>query len=290
MHGRRLLALVLALAFGGALAGCGAPDRAWPEPSPALWEVTGAGGERGWLFGTIHALPDGVAWSTPAVDAALGEADVLVVEVAELGDRAAAAAAFEAVASSPGLPPLLQRVPAADRPALVDALARAGRDEGDFAGTESWAAAMLIANGARQGEAANGVDRALLARGLPVLGLEGHAVQFALFDRLAEADQAVLLAEAARGTGNATEERLAAAWLTGDLAVLDREMRAGILADAELRQALLTGRNHAWAERLARLLGETRRPFVAVGAAHMLGEDGLPALLAARGFTVRRIE
>jgi len=286
MIGLRRLALAGALA----LAACGAPERDWPAPAPALWEVTGPGGARGWLFGTIHALPDGVEWRTPALDAALGEAGVLVVEVAALGDRTAATKAFDAVATSPGLPPLLQRVPVADRPVLARALDRAGLAESDLARTESWAAALLIANGARAGEAGNGVDRGLLAQRLPVVALESHAAQFALFDGLAEADQAVLLAETARDAGSATEERLAEAWLTGDLALLEREAQDGILADAELRQALLTERNAAWAGRIAGLLAEGRRPFVGVGTAHMIGDEGLPALLAARGYTVRRTQ
>ena len=283
---RRLLALAGALA----LAGCGAPARDWPAPSPALWEVTGDNGEHGWLFGTIHALPDGVEWRTRALDKALGDAGQLVVEVAALDDRAAGAEAFAAVSTSPGLPPLLQRVPAADRPALAEALDRAGLDEGDLARTESWAAALLIANGARTSETGNGVDRALLAQGLPVVALESYAVQFALFDRLAARDQAVLLTEAAREAGSGSEERLAEAWLTGELGVLERETQRGILADPELRQTLLTARNGAWAERVAGLLAEGRRPFVAVGAGHMLGTEGLPALLVARGYSVRRIQ
>ena len=113
---------LLVLAAGLALASCGAPEREWPAPSPALWEVTGADGARGWLFGTIHALPDGVEWRTPALDEALGDAGTLVVEIAALGDAAAAGEAFEAVSTSPGLPPLLQRVPAGDRAALAGAL------------------------------------------------------------------------------------------------------------------------------------------------------------------------
>jgi uncharacterized protein YbaP (TraB family) len=252
--------------------------------------VTGADGAHGWLFGTIHALPDGVAWRTPALEAALGEAGTMVVEVDALGDQKTAADAFAAVSSSPGLPPLLQRVPAADRPALAEALDRAGLDETDLARTESWAAALLIANGARKSQAGNGVDRALLGQGLPVVALESHAVQFAMFDRLAEEDQAVLLNDAAREAGSPTEERLAEAWLTGDLGMLERELTGGVLADPELREALLTRRNAAWVERVAGLHAEGRRPFVAVGAGHMLGDGGLPALLAARGYTVRRIQ
>lgn len=252
--------------------------------------MTGEGGARGWLFGTIHALPDGADWQTPALDAALADAGVLVVEVAELGDTAAATRTFEAVSDSPGLLPLLQRVQPGERATLAAALERADLDEADFATTESWAAALEIARAARAGEAGNGADRALLARGLPAVGLESHAEQFAVFDRLAAADQAVLLVEAARDAGSGTERRLAEAWLTGDLVALETEAERGILADPELRQALLTRRNQAWAGRIAGLLAQDRRPFVAVGAAHMLGEEGLPALLAARGYTVRRIQ
>ena len=75
-----MIARLLALAGALALAGCGAPEREWPAPSPALWEVTGADGARGWLFGTIHALPDGVEWRTPALDEALTQAATLVVD------------------------------------------------------------------------------------------------------------------------------------------------------------------------------------------------------------------
>ena len=80
----RILALALALA--AALAACGGPEEDWPPPSPALWEVSGPDGETGWLFGTIHALPEGVEWETPALEAALDRADALVVEVANLGE------------------------------------------------------------------------------------------------------------------------------------------------------------------------------------------------------------
>lgn len=282
---RRLLALALA----GALAACGAPAEDWPPPSPALWEVTGPDGQRGWLFGTIHSLPDGVKWRTPALDAAIGQAGVLVVEVANLGEGEVGAKAFAEASTEAGLPPLLQRLPERDRPALARALERAGLDEDDFADTETWGAALIVANRTKSGDSANGVDRALLEAGLPVAGLEGYARQFALFDELAEADQAELLrltaADAARDGRQAQ-----LAWLTGDLAALERDELAGVLADPELREALLARRNRAWTGPIAELIDAGRRPLVAVGAGHMIGEDGLPALLATRGYRVRRIQ
>ena len=282
---RALAALVAALW----LASCGEPARDWPEPSPALWEVSGAQGEKGWLFGTIHALPDGADWRTPLLDSVLAQTGVLVVEVFNLGDADVASQAFTAFAAGRGLPPLLSRVPAQDRPALTAALERADIDEAELAATESWAAAMLIANASRASEAGNGVDRALLSRGLPAIALESYPAQFSIFDRLAPEDQQVLLVETARSDA-AKEQALVAAWIAGDTAAIERETLGGFLADPELREALLVKRNQAWAERIEPLLAEGRRPLVAVGTAHLLGPDGVAALLEARGYTVRRIQ
>src|SRR5690606_34099807 len=89
---RALLAGAL-LPFALLLTACGAPADEVPgsAPSPALWEVEGPEGQAGWLFGTAHALPRGARWRTTAIDGALGQARLLVVEIAELGDAALAA-------------------------------------------------------------------------------------------------------------------------------------------------------------------------------------------------------
>lgn len=268
-----------------------------PAPSPArpaLWAVADAdGATRGWLFGTIHALPDDARWETPALAAALDRAGVLVVEVRDL-DPERTAAVFARLARDEPVPPLAERLPLAQRAKLAELLDRENIPVGRLDGLETWAAALALARMAGDIPAGGGVDQALIARfaGRPIAELEGAQSQLAIFDRLPERDQRRLLAAViAEGSDPGKDARaLADAWLAGDLAQLEHAARRGLLADPALRQALATGRNAAWMETIAPLLDSGRRPMVAVGAAHMLGDQGLPALLAARGFTVRRIQ
>lgn len=287
-----IVRLLAGLLSALALASCAVeePAQDWPAPSPALWHVTGPDGAEGWLFGTVHALPEGAEWQTPLADQALAQAGVLVVEVADLADGQAAAAALAERATNPALPPLLQRVAPDERAPVARLLEQASLSEADFRRTETWAAALQLAATRRLGDPARGVDRALLARGMPVRGLESFNAQFDIFDRLPPTDQADLLVAVARELETAEPAADLTAWLTGDLATLERRAFAGLLGDADLRAALLDDRNRAWITQVAALLDAGRKPFVAVGAVHMLGETGLPALLAARGYTVTRIQ
>lgn len=273
-----------------ALAACGSPARDWPAPSPALWEVTGPGGAHGWLFGTIHSLPDGAKWRTKAVDDALTRSGVLVVEIADLDDTAAAKRAFDRLAATRGLPPLSQRVPARDRPALAAFLDRAGMADGDFPDTETWAAAIVLANKVQQHDPSTGVDRALIAGAKRVEGLETFERQFGVFDALPQREQADLLLALASEADSQFDSRQVREWLTGDLAGLERDSATGVLADPELREALQIARNRNWVARIDGLLKTRELPFVAVGEGHMFGRDNLPALLAARGYTVKRVQ
>ena len=261
---------------------------------PALWEVTGPAGQKGWLFGTVHALAEPVDWQSDRILVPLATADRLVVEVAGLDDAKGMAATFAALATTPSQPPLAQRIAAAQRPALEALLDRGHLNGDQFAAVETWAAALTLARAATpEQDSGLGVDRALLrlSQGKPVEELEGAEAQLRIFDALPEADQRDLLAATvAEADETGRSEELAKAWSRGDMILIEAETRRGLLADPELRAALLVNRNRAWANRIAGQLALGARPFVAVGAAHLAGEDGLPALLVARGYDVRRIE
>lgn len=288
MFNRRLLGLIASLL---ALAGC-----AKPEPArPALWQVDGPGGERAWLFGTIHALPEPVEWRSPLIEASLAQSDRLIVEVAAVGDDAAIARTFAQLANSPGMAPLEMRIDPSDRGELQLDLDTAGLAAGSLDGMETWAAALALQQGlsAKSGnDNRHGIDRALASsyRG-PIEEFEGARAQLAIFDRLAESDQRDLLLAVLRG-GDPREEsrRLAQAWSQGNVELIAEALSGEMLSDPELRDALLVGRNRAWVAQLEARLKARAKPFVAVGAAHLAGPEGLPAMLNARGYSVRRLQ
>lgn len=290
---RGALALLLAIA----LAACGqeAKRSDLPKPTPALWAVTGPDGKpAGWLLGTIHALPEGAQWRTAAIDKAIVSADLLVVEAKDLEDSAKVASTFTRLSHSDGLPALSERVAPALRERLRALLAKGGYREADFKATETWAAAITLAQLADDSIGENGVDRALVRdfKARRIDELEGVEGQFGIFDSLLEEDQRDLLAAVVEDdTMDAQDsEKLARLWLRGDMAAIAREGDEGMLADPELREALLLRRNREWALALDSLYHAGLKPLVAVGAAHLAPPSGLPELLAAKGYKVTRIK
>jgi hypothetical protein len=294
---RRAAAALLAPILIFALAGCqvapGEGEDSGP-PNPLFYEIAGADGVvEGWMVGTIHALPDGTSWRTPEITAAIDKADLLIVEIADLDDKTALPQIFAQLATTPGQPPLDRRLPAELRANLDALLDRGGLNPAQFTSVETWAAALTLAQVTAEGDPANGVDRVLVADfdGRPVRELEGARVQLSIFDRLPEDDQRALLAAVVRDADKASDEaaRLRRAWRSGDAAAIEAASETGILADPGVREALLTARNRAWIAKLLPQLEAGPRPLVAVGAAHLVGPEGLASLLMAQGYRVRRL-
>lgn len=288
MFNRVFLAFLLILG----LAGCARPE----EVRPGFWLVEGPKGDKAWLLGTIHALPRPVDWRSAEIDAALNEANLLVLEVADINDDSKTARAFADLSKSPGLPPLSQRVPDDLRTELSDELQQGGLKAGSLDPYETWAAALMLQNAISsnsENDTGNGIDRAVAkAWKGPVTELEGAAAQLAIFDSLPEAQQRALLsAVLTEGPGRKEQLRtLQMAWARGNMGLIARTTDEDFGKQPALREALLLGRNRAWTAKVEALLAQGSRPFIAVGAAHLAGKDGLPALLAARGWKVTRLQ
>ncbi|HEX8645207.1 MAG TPA: TraB/GumN family protein [Allosphingosinicella sp.] len=290
-----------ALFAGLALAGCATQSAPAPTAAaaarPALWRVADADTTI-YLFGTIHALPAGTTWRTPAIDQAMAASDELVTEIS-LTDQTAIAAAFARLGLATGLPPVLERVPEAKREALRTALEGTGLPLAALDRLKTWAVAVTLASVLFQRAGLDpelGVERELTAaftgRGATLSSLETAAEQFGFFDSLPEEAQRQFL----EGVLESPEEirtqfdRMLGAWTSGDTRAIGRTFNEEETMSANLREILLNRRNARWAEWIQRRLERPGTVFVAVGAGHLAGRDSVQDYLERRGLRARRVQ
>ena len=262
-------------------------------PNPLTYAIANADGEvEGWMLGTIHALPQGTAWRTGAFDKIVRDSDTLIVEVADLGDDQIAQT-FISLATTPDIGPLSLRVNRDLRAPLDEMVELSEISHASLEDTETWAAAIMLARVGAVGDPSNGVDRYVITQFDPeaVMGLETAAGQLGIFDSLPEQDQRELLEGTIEEWQASREDpgRLTRAWLGGDEATLLEATNTGIMVDTEIRDALLVQRNKDWLPMVLRQLAGSEKPLIAVGAAHLIGPDGLKTMLEAEGYTVTRI-
>jgi len=81
---------------------------------------------------------------------------------------------------------------------------------------------------------------------------------------------------------------LVASWTAGDTAATLKELQKTTAESPELYTRLLVERNQNWVEPVERCLRENSGCFFVVGSAHLVGPDGLPALLEKKGYTVQQ--
>ena len=288
--------LAAAAAFG--LAACTTPREAPEGPRPALWKLSDADTTI-YLFGTIHLLPAGLQWRTPAIERAIAETDTLVLETEIGSDVMAAAQTLMRLGVSPGLPPIADRVPTERRDELRTIVAAAGVPERALDRMETWAAALtlLTANFKQAGLSAEagverGLDAAYRSAGKRIEGLETPEQQFGYFDALSEEAQRRFLLGMLDDPARAQAEfkAMLEAWRRGDTDAIARTFDSETALSPELREVLMTRRNAAWAEWLAKRLDKPGTVMVAVGAGHLAGNDSVQRMLRARGLRARRVQ
>jgi len=313
---RTALGLVLGLGLAGAVAF--QPARAFaqtveaaPTPpaavrvvpqaegaGPALWVVRDADSTL-YLFGTVHVLRPTTAWGSARVDAAFDSADQIWFEISNPDDQAAILPLIQQHGISPDRP-LSSLLTAEEMEALNALAASAGMPAGQVDVFRPWFAGLVlsIAPSLKAGyDPLSGVETILKARaeaaGKPINGLETIDKQVAILAGMSEADQLAFLRTLLEAWEDATVEldRMVGAWATGDVALLEEIAVDEMQAEAPaLYEALLVRRNTDWADQIQTLLEGSGTIFMAVGAAHLAGDDSVQEILEDRGVTVARAE
>jgi hypothetical protein len=282
---KRLLILLFTLLF--------AAPAAAQTAHPALWHVRGPQGEV-WLLGSIHILPPDLKWHTPAIDKATARAGVFVFEVPS---SPAAMDRMRDLMRAQGYLPPGQSLRASLSPegqADFDAaLAAAQLPLGMVDRDRPWLASLQIgfAELARaKYDIASGVDVQVMKQAAHrhVRYFETIEQQFALF---APGDEKLELSEFLSDLKDLAKndseiETLIAAWSKGDVATIGKLMNAALDAYPDAKKVLLDDRNRRWVLQIETMLQEKRRFFITVGAGHLAGPSGVPALLRKAGYKV----
>lgn len=266
--------------------------------APQAWVVRDADTEIT-LFGTIHALPKKTEWLSPGVAARFDAADTLVLEAVLPDDPQTLMPIVARIGMPPGLKPLAERLPAEALPRLNAAAIATGVPMTVIERMETWLAAVTLGDAALGGlgvTAADGVEPQLIARARarakPIIGLETPEQQLRFFAGLPQADQTAMLLSTLDDIANARADMtsLVTRWQAGDVDAIARDFDNETRATPLLRQRLLVTRNISWANWLAGVMQRPGKLFVAVGAGHLGGPDGLLAQLKARGLAAVKVE
>lgn len=247
-----------------------------------------------YLYGTVHSLQPETDWRSYEAAAALGRSQSLWLETEREGDMSGV---LDRLGFSEDHP-LSERLSDVELEAVANLALELGIDYSRLDRMRPWLASTTLGAAAmrRDGYTALGVDLSLageaIAHGVTVAGLDTADEPIRLFADLdPEVERALLRSVVAElSSGTPTYRDLIPAWLRGDLSAVERighgPMRK---ADPRLYDTLIAERNRSWLPKIERLMLGQGEHFVAVGVLHVVGPDGLPRLLAERGYTVERV-
>jgi uncharacterized protein YbaP (TraB family) len=286
-----------------AFASVEAAANAVPNSKGLLWKIEGASAEASYLFGTIHITDTRVVTLAPEVDKAFAQSRRLAVEIETLNDPAIMAdMAKEAVAQEGGT---LAGFPEEARADLNRAAHSRGIPSEALNHFRQWFLLMMFALPACEMQVAanpaNTLDGSLIerakAQGREVIGLETPDEQISLFKNVDPGLLTRNLVITARYDHLSADmfESMIKAYLDRDIARIEPLTKpAANLTDAEYQDSqaftrvLTDKRNETMTQRA---LPHLRKGgvFIAVGALHLPGENGLVELFRKSGLTLTRV-
>lgn len=278
---------------------------------PPMWVVEDEN-SRIYLYGTVHLPDPAIEWRTTRVLNALDYATQLWEEVPMPSTLAEMQAAQGPVmvqrAISPGKP-LSSLLTSKEQVQFERALRRSPNPDQlrmVLENMKPWFAVTILGispllnAGFEAGAEIEDIVLARLAReqGDAVLGFETIEQQADLYSGWTEEQQLAALRELLALSDEEFNTRIAAAaaafraWTTGDTTLVEANVerwRKGgdaLLNSAMPFDAFVKNRNEDWAEQIVELLARDGVAFVAIGAGHLVGPDGVLSQLQARGVEV----
>jgi uncharacterized protein YbaP (TraB family) len=139
-----------------------------------------------------------------------------------------------------------------------------------------------------------GVDHYLAERakasGKATSGLETLEFQVGLLDQLSKRDQESLLRETVGEMELLVTNinQIVQSWLNGDSDSLETLLLGGMKEYPELHEKIIVERNRRWVPQIEKILAQDGDAIVVVGAAHLVGKDGVIEMLKARGYRLEQ--
>lgn len=265
---------------------------------PAIWKASDEDSEI-WLFGSVHLLDEDSVWRTDILETALNEADLFYYEVPL---DAEAQAEIQALVQQRGLNgegETLNGYLNDEQIALLEEIAPSvGLSAAQMQPMKPWLANLTLGVMAIQKAGyspQSGVEMKLIAETPDARErfLETPEEQITMLSSGSDAVQAGALQATLEQLRDDPElfDRMVAAWENGDADALDTLMVESMKdVDPAIYEALIVRRNAAWVEDIKALMEGDEDALVTVGAGHLVGEGGVPALLQAEGYTVERVQ
>ena len=272
-----------------------ADDRAHPV---TLWQVKGKSNSI-YLLGSIHLLREQDHPLPGVIDQAYEDAEVLVMELDmdDLDPAYTQMAFSRAGVMTDGT--TLRDLMGDDAYAQAEEAAAVVDVPLDMlAQSEPWLAAMTAEIMLLYRIGFNpmlGVEMTMTSRaardGKPIEGLETIDEQLSFLDGLPIDAQSDMLIQVLIEGVELSEsiDAIIDAWHEGDTALLEGTLLSSMEEQEELSEVLIFARNRRWADTIAGWIDDDRDYLVIVGALHLVGESGVPALLENRGLGIQQL-
>lgn len=139
-----------------------------------------------------------------------------------------------------------------------------------------------------------GIDRYFADRAIrsnkPIGGLETAEFQLGLFDQFSAKEQELLLRQSMNEMDHLERNvaEIVRAWKSGDVGSLEKHLLAGMRDYPEIHQKVIEDRNRRWLPQIEGMLSRGENALIVVGAAHLVGTNGVIQLLKSRGYRVEQ--